>query len=219
MNILDIYKKYSIADHLKMHMLRVAAIAQTICDNFDGPINTDLIIKACLLHDIGNIVKFDFNYFDKDWFKPQGVLYWKKLQNKFIKKYGLNDHLATFNILNELSVNKNVYELIDRTGISKSETIYQSSDFNLKILVYSDLRVSPYGVVTVKERFKEAQKRYRFRPDFIINLEELGYYAKKKFGLEKQIFCKCNIKPSDITDKNIEPIIKKLYEYDIELDH
>lgn len=35
MNILEIYKKYSIPENLQMHMLRVAASANLIIDNWE----------------------------------------------------------------------------------------------------------------------------------------------------------------------------------------
>ena len=62
MTISQIYNKYSIPINLKKHMLRVAAVGKIICDNTkDIKINKNLIIKTLLLHDIGNILKFDFS--------------------------------------------------------------------------------------------------------------------------------------------------------------
>ena len=41
-----------------VHMLRVVACSYLIIDNWNGPeIDKEAIIRVCLLHDMGNIVK------------------------------------------------------------------------------------------------------------------------------------------------------------------
>ena len=70
-------------------MLRVAAVASIICDDFGKPLDKKLVISTCLLHDIGNVIKFDFNskVFPDSWFAPQGKRYWMEIQKEFIEKY------------------------------------------------------------------------------------------------------------------------------------
>jgi len=46
---------------LDEHQLTVAAVADFICAHFNGNINRNNIVKACLLHDMGNIIKFDLS--------------------------------------------------------------------------------------------------------------------------------------------------------------
>ena len=66
MNILEIYKKYHLPENLQMHMLRVAACSNLIIDNWKGKeIDKQSIIRVCLLHDMGNMVKISEN-FSKD---------------------------------------------------------------------------------------------------------------------------------------------------------
>ena len=44
---------------LQLHMYRVTAVASRIVDNWKGQnLDKKEIIIACLLHDIGNIIKF-----------------------------------------------------------------------------------------------------------------------------------------------------------------
>ena len=58
MNIIKIYNKYYLPENLQMHMLRVAACSNLIIDNWKGiEIDKDAIIRVCLLHDMGNMVK------------------------------------------------------------------------------------------------------------------------------------------------------------------
>ena len=71
MTILEIYEKYKIMPQLRTHMLRVAAVGKIVCDavnekvkqNRGEFVNTKNVVTACLLHDMGNIIKFDLNYF------------------------------------------------------------------------------------------------------------------------------------------------------------
>ncbi len=58
MNIIEIYNKYYLPENLQMHMLRVAACSNLIIDNWNGlEIDKESIIRVCLLHDMGNMVK------------------------------------------------------------------------------------------------------------------------------------------------------------------
>ena len=64
MKIKDIYSKYNIPPNLQLHMFRVAAFADILCDNHKKvDFDKEIIIKSCLLHDLGNIIKFDFDNF------------------------------------------------------------------------------------------------------------------------------------------------------------
>ena len=59
-SINEIYKKLRVPLNLQMHMMRAAAAAELICDNWNGPaIKKADVIAALLLHDIGNIVKMN----------------------------------------------------------------------------------------------------------------------------------------------------------------
>jgi 5'-deoxynucleotidase YfbR-like HD superfamily hydrolase len=84
--------------NLQDHQLRVAAVASIICDSFDFLINKEKIIKVCLLHDMGNIIKFQLDYFP-ELNKPEGLEYWQNVQKEFIAKYGPNEHNATMKIM------------------------------------------------------------------------------------------------------------------------
>ena len=79
--------------NLREHQLRVASVAAQICDNFFEPLNKKDIVTACLLHDMGNIIKFNLNYFP-ELIKPEGIEYWQKVQNEYKKKYGNDESIA-----------------------------------------------------------------------------------------------------------------------------
>ena len=74
MKISEIYQKYQIPPHLQLHMYRVSAVAWTICDNFDEELDKIKIVAADLLHDMGNIIKFDLKLFP-EFLEPEGYDY------------------------------------------------------------------------------------------------------------------------------------------------
>ncbi len=85
MNIIEIYKKYHLPENLQMHMLRVAACSNLIIDNWEGTqIDSKAIIRVCLLHDMGNMVKISED--------ESNDVEFLKLRKKYFDKYGTNDH-------------------------------------------------------------------------------------------------------------------------------
>ena len=60
MNIAQIYEKLGTSPNLQQHMIRVTSVGLFILNNWNGEkLNTDTMTTMLLLHDIGNIVKFD----------------------------------------------------------------------------------------------------------------------------------------------------------------
>ncbi len=211
MKIQEIYDTYKIMPQLREHMLRVAAVAATVCDNFDEPLPKENIIEACLLHDMGNIVKFDLEYtknYFPEFFAQQGFEYWQGIQKEFIEKYGTDDHLATFAIVKELGIDGKTFELVEAITTKMIEKSDSSLNADILICKYVDFRVGPKGVLGLRERVTEWKNR-----DKRISEE----YAENSYNLftqiEKQIFSKCKIQPEDITDETIQPIISELQNF------
>lgn len=207
--ISEIYKEYKIFPRLEAHMLRVSAVASMICDNIDEPLDKKLIVTACLMHDLGNIIKSKLEYF-KD-FSEAELQYWNDVKESFIKKYGPNEHEANLAIIREVGMPQSVVELADKFHFSRSCEYKERGDIYSKIATYSDQRVSPNGVVSYLARIEEARKRYAHVPD----LQEGTRQRLVSCGLEveKQIFSKCKIKPEDINDETVAPIIEKLRDF------
>jgi len=59
--ITEIYEHYNIPPWLQEHMLRVSAVSSIICDQLGDKVRKHEVVSACLLHDMGNIIKFDFD--------------------------------------------------------------------------------------------------------------------------------------------------------------
>ena len=209
MNIIDIYNKYHLPENLQMHMLRVAACSNLIIDNWKGiEIDKDAIIRVCLLHDMGNMVKIpeDFSN-DKDFIT---------IRKKYFEKYGTNDHEINLEIGKIEGLSDKEITILDGKRSRKNEQTLNSDSYEIKICAYCDQRVAPNGVVDLKARLEDAKVRYKDKPLSVwSNEEKANHLIDCALGIEKQIMEYCNISPEDINDESIEKYIIKLREYDI----
>lgn len=209
MNIIDIYNKYHLPENLQMHMLRVAACSNLIIDNWKGiEIDKDAIIRVCLLHDMGNMVKIpeDFSN-DKDFIT---------IRKKYFEKYGTNDHEINLEIGKTEGLSNKEITILDGKRSRKNEQTLNSDSYEIKICAYCDQRVAPNGVVDLNARLEDAKVRYKNKPLSVwSNEEKANHLIDCALGIEKQVMEKCSISPTDINDENIEKYIIKLREYDI----
>ena len=206
MNIIDIYNKYNIPENLQMHMLRVAACANIIIDNWNGPkIDKEVIIKVSLLHDMGNIVKCRFNNDDS--------VNMGKIIDYYINKYGSDDHYITYEICKELGFNDYELDILSRKESRKNEEIMKNDSFEIKICAYCDERVSPYGVDSIVNRLNDAKNRYKGKNNIWGNEDVANHLIECAINIEKQIFKYCNIGPNDINDDSVKEYIDKLKKY------
>lgn len=204
--ILEIYQEYKIMPQLQEHQLRVAGAASLICQNFAGQIDAESIVKACLLHDMGNIVKFDLLLFP-EFVREKGLSYWQGVKSEFAAKYGVTSHQATAAILREMGIGKRVRELVDAIGFSQATPNAESADFDKKICAYSDMRVGPFGIISLEQRFVDLRARYQNHPE---GAGRRGQFEVALREVEKQIFARCKILPGDIKDSAIKEITEKL---------
>ncbi|MCC6323872.1 HD domain-containing protein [Candidatus Nomurabacteria bacterium] len=204
----EIYNNYYIMPQLESHMYRVAAVASLICDNFQTSIDKKSIINTCLLHDMGNIIKFDLTKFP-EFNEPQGLAYWQSVKNNFIEKYGNDQHKATVAIALEVGVSLRVLELLNSIGFSKSVNVNESNEMEKMICIYSDMRVTPSGVATLRERLIDMEERYGNSQNAKKGTELQDIYLAL-YSIEEKIFMHASIKPNDITNEICEPIITHL---------
>ncbi|MEY4747205.1 MAG: hypothetical protein RLZZ416_254 [Candidatus Parcubacteria bacterium] len=222
----EIYEAYDIMPNLRLHQLRVAAVGKIIAESMRS-VDIDEIVLACLFHDMGNILKFDLSKFPEA-LEPEGREYWEHVKMDFKKKYGKEQHHASMKIAAEIGLPQQVVAYIGDTGFAKMQRIVESRSYELKILEYADSRVTPYGVRSMRERWEDGRKRYLARmenngkvgvsfasgviaaPDDYETLVELGH------ELERQIFAHASIKPEDITDEAVAPVIEELWEYPVD---
>jgi hypothetical protein len=204
----ELYSQYKILPSLQLHQLRVAAVAKKIVEHFDGALDKEAIITACLFHDMGNIIKSDLERFP-DFVKPEGIEYWEEVKKDFITRYGSDDHVATDAIAKEIGFAPNILLCLANTGISKASQTEASDSFELKICEYSDMRVGPYGVLPMEERIADLRVRYGNKKH-VISSDQFEALVESLRGIEKQIFARTSIAPGDITDEGITGTIEDL---------
>ena len=212
--VTDVYKRYQITSSLQQHQLRVAAVAKMLCESLSQPVDTETVTKACLIHDMGNIIKFDLNH-QPELLEPEGTTYWAKVQKEFIDKYGDDEHEATLQIARELGASQKVLDCIDAIGFSKINGNHFGGTVEQKICNYADMRVAPYGVVDIHERLADGRKRYSYRKDYSLPDNERSEVEVHLEKLEEDLFKMSHLKPSQITEDSIQPIIEELKEYEI----
>lgn len=203
----EIYTEYKIMPSLQMHQLRVAAVAKVICDNLKEDVDSDTIIKSALFHDMANIIKSDLSKFPQ-FLEPEGLEYWQKVKDEYVSRYGVDEINASSNIMREIGISERAVEVCAENRFSLLCEHAKSDNMDLKIVHYADGRVDPYGVRSYKDRMEEARVRY-----FEQNKEWEAERAKLVncgLEIEKQIFAKCKIRPEDITDEVVAPIIEEL---------
>lgn len=204
---------------LAEHQLKVAAVGDLICGHFNCSVDRDNIVAACLLHDIGNIIKFDLkitNQLHPGLLKAGDLEYWEKVKTEYLGKYGHDEHLASVNIAKELRLDKRVVELVDCIGFNTGTANAQGMDFGKKICAYSDMRVGPKGVIALEERLADLRVRYdqKFR-QMGSNERERADFENGLRQIERQIFERCSIKPEDITETAIALIKEELKSFEI----
>jgi hypothetical protein len=206
--IQQIYSEYKIMPNLQLHQLRVASVAKIIAENFQGELNKEAIILGCLFHDMGNIIKSDLNYFP-EFLKPEGFEYWKKVKDEYIQKYGAEEHLATVIIAEEIGISSDALRCLEHIGFSNANKNETGNSFENKICNYSDMRVDPFGIVSMEERIAEGRKRYQLRKHTISsdNFEPLSQSLR---NIEQQIFSKTRIKTDEITNEKVLGIMEEL---------
>lgn len=212
---ISIYQAYALPKHLRDHMLRVAALVCWIIDRWVGEekLDKNKMIRASLLHDIGNIVKGSDEKFRKifpDTFSEGSWQYWLNVRDHIGKRYGTTDIEATLKIANEINVGADVINLIQEKQFSNNVKIFKDSNFEVKICAYADQRISPDGVLSIRDRLNEAKRRQKGINNASVNkpnFEELKACALK---IEEQIFVHIQGKPEDITDSSIEEYIDEM---------
>ncbi|HRN70678.1 MAG TPA: HD domain-containing protein [Candidatus Woesebacteria bacterium] len=231
MQIQDIYIQYTIMPSLQLHMLRVAAVAQLICNSFEKElsekipnqvrddnihIDTEHIIAACLLHDMGNILKFNMAIFP-EFLEPEGKEYWENIKKEYTQKYGTDEHEATIQIAKEIQMAPRIIQLIDRFYFLKAQENEKIDDYGAKICAYADMRVEPHHIVSLKGRLEEGKRRFYQNTPQLFDNAVFQTMTASLGEIEKQIFSKITIKPTDITDATVSPFIENLRNFELSI--
>lgn len=216
MTVKKIYEKYQVPPNLQQHMLRIAGVAKVIFDSWKGEkLNSEIIIKASLFHDMGNILKFDLvNKVSFLGEEAKNVEHWRKVKSEMAQKYGPDEHMATVMICRELNLSPKILWIIENWGFGNFDKVLTSDSWEYKICVYADHRVGPFGVVSLADRFAEQRKRYEQQQHGSIDLsahlsDKSEILANCAFKIEKQLQEKIKKDLETIMDKEIETNFNK----------
>ncbi len=225
MTILEVYEKYKVMPQLREHQFRVAGVASVIIDNLLPITDKEEVVAACLLHDIGNIIKFDLSKSKNLLSRGAGsgfagnvdldLDYWQKVKDEFVEKYGEDEHVASVAIAKELGVSNRVLELVDCVGFEQAEGNLKSGDLGKQICAYADMRVMPKGVRSMEERFADLRVRYAHRNNEWGGPDKRYTFERSLREIEKQIFKKCKITPGDITEETVQSVMLELKNFEI----
>lgn len=214
MNINDIYLKYRVNKGLQEHMIRVAAAAQLICDKATVELDTKNIVTACLLHDMGNLIKAKMDSM-LGLYEPEGVTYWTQVQAEMRERYGNDEHVATVAMVDEINPGKEATFYFNAIGTENTARVHAGDSLGAKIATYCDMRVGPFGIISLKQRMDDLRERYipRNRPGF--SAKDIDVREQKLLEMEEEIFSHSTIEPGDVTDETTKQIQKNLLAYDI----
>lgn len=197
---------------LQTHMLRVGAIGKIISDGWKEEIDNDLVIRTLLLHDMGNITKFDLSDEGQRRFKStesENLEYWRSIQKRSWLKYGMNTHLATKKIVVELKQDDVNYVMDQDHNAyhSANRRTILTQSWPARILQYTDTRVTPSGVVSLEERIADLCKRYNQ------TIKSFEYM----YTLENEISKMTTIDLDSISERDAEPLFDNLLSYNIKI--
>lgn len=162
MIIQDVYNSFDILPSLQLHMLRVAAVTQEVCKQIDKKLSTEttLLITASLLHDLGNLVKFDMTLFP-GLFEPEWVKYRKHQQQKTKEQYGFPAEPATIQMCKELPLSSSTQILLESVLTSDFKQAIENK-LSLKVLLihFADMNIWIDWYLPRQERIQKLRNRF-----------------------------------------------------------
>ena len=153
--------EYNVPANIRKHTEQVTKVAVFIARHLNEKgirVNTELVERAALLHDLLKPIEFedftDFSFGVK--FTIKEIEFFSRLQDRF---NGMRHEAAAYELFKDkypemaLAIKKHGYREILEPGL-------QPFSWEEKILTYADKRVAHENIVTLKERFEEGHKRY-----------------------------------------------------------
>ncbi len=100
-------------------------------------------------------------------------------------------------------------DCIDHVGFSQAANNQKGGVVEYQICNYADMRVSPHGVISMKERINEAHKRYQGKKHSIAG-EKFEVLVRSLEAIEKHIFENSHMLPTEITDEKVARYVEEL---------
>ncbi len=216
MTVSEIYARYPVTPNLARHMLRVGAVTRLILDHWTGPeLATRTMMKIALLHDTGNILKFDFEGHPHLLEEEQpNVQRWKALQAEWAARFP-DENAMTYAIAAECGMRPEEIAMMRDLGYGLMDRIAQEERFERKIVKYADMRAAPFGILPLPDRLEEGYKRYASHPTIAIDHTRTELLESAAYDVERQVMAYCTLTPGDITEEVVAPVMEALRSYEL----
>lgn len=198
---------------LQLHQLRVGGVASILCDALQLQEKRE-VVTACLLHDMGNLLKMTFHHFPEA-FEPEGVPFWSAQKDAMRERYGADEHHATILIAQELGASHRVIQIIDNIGFGRIPELMAAEDIACVLAEYADLRVAPGGVVSFQERLEEVHRRYAKKE---VSTDQSSWYERHMVSIpqvEARLFLDIPLQPEHITEEAVGALFPALQAWEI----
>jgi hypothetical protein len=208
MKVSQAYKAYQTPKNLQEHMLRTAALASIILDNWTGlEIDKDAIVKACTIHDIAKPMNFDLAKQAQFGMSESEIEELRQLQNHIKTTFGTEEHQATVGIAKEIGCTQNIVKCIDDLEWKYIPRLLEANEISSLIPIYCDMRIGPKGILTLQVRLDELKKRAQ-GDDYEDNV-------KNGNALEQLIIKNVSLDLNTITDEQINQRFEDLRELEL----
>jgi hypothetical protein len=211
MKVKDVYEQYEVMPTLAQHMRMVGAVAKILTDQVtekDFPARE--IVTACLLHDMGNIVKFNLDKI------PTGlhisdIDHWKMVQKKMREKYGMDEHDVTRKMVVEMGVSEIILNAVSHCGSTKAKHALETKNVPAMFVTYCDYHIAPTSVVTIESRIADILERYKNTPEFegykrySTDIRALAHYLESRFMFDT----------TKLTTEQVRTLAEELNEWNV----
>lgn len=201
----DIAEKHHVPSHILEHSLAVAKLAVFLAERLKGKgihVDIGLVDRACLLHDVLRVCDFkdsDYSRF-KQKVTQQDRAKWEQLKGEY---KNLCHEDAAFVLLRDkypelaLAIKRHKYTaLLDQND--------KPSTWEEKLVYYADKRVMHDRIAPLKQRLDEAHERHaRSHGRTARAKADTARIDRLIFQLEKEIFDKIGLNPTEVTDEFI----------------
>jgi hypothetical protein len=208
MTISEVYQTYNIMPTLADHQYRVAAVAKILCERSPEHLPINEIISGCLLHDMGNLIKFNLDNIPEGLVIPD-IEHWKKVQASMKETYGDDEHKATHTIAEELGVSPLTLDIVKYVGTRNAKEMLEQKNIPVLLATYSDFRVTPTEVTTLKERIDDLLKRYEGTVKYDGYVRDTATYFPIEAFLQESL----HIESLTITPEELTSTLAELHEF------
>jgi hypothetical protein len=205
MTVSEAYKEYIIPRNLGEHMLRVAALARIITDNWNGSkLEAIDIVKACALHDLAKPMTFDLAKQAQFGMSQEEIDDLASLQNRLKTSYGENEHHASVKLCQDLGCNQQSVKIADNLEWSYIPQLIERGETESLIAIYSDMRIGPKSILLLLDRLTELKNR--------TDSKEYNQNVVNGTKLEQLIQQNCSLDLTSVTEYQLESLFSELKE-------